>query len=516
MGLISGIFLGIVLGIALIAGWKHMMSYRSAKRIAKAVDIQVLGSLNRDDIKKICGDNCPEWISFPLYEQVKWLNKILAKMWPFIAEAASLVIKESIGPLLEEYKPPGISSIKFSKLFLGHVPPKIEGIRFQNLKKGQITMDIDLRWGGDPDITISVEALAASFPIQLRDFQLFTVIRAIFQLSEEIPCFSAVVVSLLSDPKPKIGYTLKAVGGSLTAIPGISDMIRDIVNSIVSDTLEWPQRIIIPFGEVPIDTSDLELKPQGMLKVTVIKASSLKNMEFIGKSDPYVCFYIRPKCKESTKVIDNNINPEWNEEFYLTVEDKETQFVTFEVLDEDVGQDKRLGIAKLPLVNLEAETSKEINLSLLSSLDELNVKESKDRGNLYLTVFYHEFTKEEQSAKVEEDKKRLMEDKGKMNESGVIESTMETLDGMADSGIELVGTGIGAGVDLVSTGAGAGAAAVGSGVNAGTGIVGSGLGAVGTGFGKAGRFMGKNIPGMGGAPKKTSGGTAPVAPKKSE
>lgn len=81
-----------------------------------------------------------------------------------------------------------------------------------------------------------------------------------------------------------------------------------------------------------VDTSDLELKPQGVLKVTVIKASSLKNTELIGKSDPYVCLYIRPKCKESTKVIDNNINPEWNEEFYLTVEDRETQFVTFEVL----------------------------------------------------------------------------------------------------------------------------------------------------------------------------------------
>lgn len=35
MGLISGMFLGIILGIALIAGWKHMMSYRSAKRIGK-------------------------------------------------------------------------------------------------------------------------------------------------------------------------------------------------------------------------------------------------------------------------------------------------------------------------------------------------------------------------------------------------------------------------------------------------------------------------------------------------
>lgn len=26
-------------------------------------------------------------------------------------------------------------------------------------------------------------------------------------------------------PKPRIDYTLKAIGGSLTAIPGISDMI---------------------------------------------------------------------------------------------------------------------------------------------------------------------------------------------------------------------------------------------------------------------------------------------------
>ncbi|XP_042977325.1 calcium-dependent lipid-binding protein-like [Carya illinoinensis] len=69
MGLISGVFMGMVFGIALMAGWKQMMRYRSTKRIAKAVDIKLLGSLNRDDLKKICGDNFPEWISFPAFEQ---------------------------------------------------------------------------------------------------------------------------------------------------------------------------------------------------------------------------------------------------------------------------------------------------------------------------------------------------------------------------------------------------------------------------------------------------------------
>lgn len=39
-----------------------------------------------------------------------------------------MVIKESVEPLLEEYRPPGITSLKFNKFSLGTVAPKIEGI----------------------------------------------------------------------------------------------------------------------------------------------------------------------------------------------------------------------------------------------------------------------------------------------------------------------------------------------------------------------------------------------------
>lgn len=42
------------------------------------------------------------------------------------------------------------------------------GIRVQSLTKGQIIMDVDLRWGGDPSIILAVEAaLVASIPIQV-------------------------------------------------------------------------------------------------------------------------------------------------------------------------------------------------------------------------------------------------------------------------------------------------------------------------------------------------------------
>ncbi|XP_028122583.1 synaptotagmin-4-like isoform X3 [Camellia sinensis] len=82
----------------------------------------------------------------------------------------------------------------------------------------------------------------------------------------------------------------------------------------------------------------------------------------IGKSNPYVVVYIRPLFKVKTKVIDNDLNPIWNQTFELIAEDKETQSLILEVFDEDVGQDKRLGIAKLKLIELEAKTPKEVEV----------------------------------------------------------------------------------------------------------------------------------------------------------
>ncbi|KAH0724099.1 hypothetical protein AABB24_017039 [Solanum stoloniferum] len=488
MGLISGIMMGMIFGIGIMAGWQHMMRYRSRKRIAKAVDVKLMASLNRDDLKKICGDKFPEWISFPVFEQVKWLNKQLSKLWPFVADAGEAIIKDSVEPILEDYRPPGISSLKFSKLSLGTVAPKIEGIRVQNLKKGQIIMDIDLRWGGDPNIVIEVDAVVASIPIQLKDLQVFTVIRVIFQLAEEIPCISAVVVALLSEPKPRIDYTLKAVGGSLTALPGLSDMIEDTVDSIVTDMLEWPHRIVVPIGGIPVDTSDLELKPQGKLTVTVMRATNLKNQEMIGKSDPYVVVYIRPLFKFKTKTIDNNLNPVWDETFELIAEDKETQSLLLEVFDEDIGEDDRMGVTKLPLNELESDTPKEIELRLLPKYDMLKIKDKKDRGTITIKILYHEFNKKEQLAALEEEK-RVIEERKQLKAEGVIGSSMEALDGAAA---------------LAASGAGAAGSGIGAGLGAGVRVVRSGLN-------KTKKFMGRTFTGQSTNHKKSDSHSPPAS-----
>ncbi|XP_028122582.1 synaptotagmin-4-like isoform X2 [Camellia sinensis] len=99
----------------------------------------------------------------------------------------------------------------------------------------------------------------------------------------------------------------------------------------------------------------------------------------IGKSNPYVVVYIRPLFKVKTKVIDNDLNPIWNQTFELIAEDKETQSLILEVFDEDVGQDKRLGIAKLKLIELEAKTPKEVEEQLAALEAEKMILEERKK-----------------------------------------------------------------------------------------------------------------------------------------
>lgn len=80
-----------------------------------------------------------------------------------------------------------------------------------------------------------------------------------------------------------------------------------------------------------LNISELELKPQGKLIVTVMRANDLKNKELIGKSDPYAVVYIRPLFKVKTNTIENNLNPVWDQTFEMIAEDKETQSLTIEV-----------------------------------------------------------------------------------------------------------------------------------------------------------------------------------------
>lgn len=78
-------------------------------------------------------------------------------------------------------------------------------------------------------------------------------------------------------------------------------------------------------------------KPVGILKVKVVRAFKLLKKDFLGASDPYVKLSLTGERLpgKKTTVKKKNLNPEWNEEFKLTVRDPSAQVLELHVYDWD-------------------------------------------------------------------------------------------------------------------------------------------------------------------------------------
>ncbi|KAJ6296294.1 hypothetical protein OIU76_027066 [Salix suchowensis] len=323
-------------------------------------------------------------------ELLDWLNQHLTKLWPYVDSAASGLIKASVEPVLEQYRPFILSSLKFSKFTLGTVAPQFTGVSIIEDGGSGITMELEMSWDGNPSIILGIKTrFGVSLPVQVKDIGFTGVFRLIFKpLVPEFPCFGAVCYSLRQ--KKKMDFTLKVIGGDISAIPGLDDAIQETIRNAVEDSITWPVRKVVPI--LPGDYSDLELKPVGILEVKLVQAKALTNKDFIGKSDPFAKLYIRPlpdKTKTS-KIINNDLNPIWNEHFEFVVEDASTQHLVVKVYDDEGLQaSELLGCAQVKLSELEPGKVKDVWLKLVKDLEVQ--RDNKNRGQVHLELLYCPF-----------------------------------------------------------------------------------------------------------------------------
>ncbi|KAL8158740.1 hypothetical protein V2J09_000277, partial [Rumex salicifolius] len=368
-----GVVIGIVCGIAAVILFLRCQNARSKQRSDLAATIAAFARMTVEDSRKLLPPPYyPAWVVFSESQKLTWLNAHLTKIWPYVDQAASLLIRESVDPILEEYRPVILSSLKFSKLTLGTVAPQFTGVSIIEDGGDGITVELEVNWDGNPNIVKNIG---------------FTgVFRLIFNpLVEEFPGFGAISFSLRK--KKQMDFTLKVVGGDLSSIPGIYDAIEGTIRDAIEDSITWPIRKVIPI--LPGDYSDLELKPDGILRVKLVQARHLTNKDLIGKSDPFTELYVRPihaKTKKS-KVINNDLNPIWNEHFEFVVEEKSTQILVVKIYDYDKIQDSELiGCAQFQLKDLQPGKVKEVWLKLVKDLE--IQRDNKNRGEVHLELVY--------------------------------------------------------------------------------------------------------------------------------
>ncbi|XP_052727554.1 synaptotagmin-5 isoform X1 [Vigna angularis] len=391
MGFVFGVVVGIVVGLGIIVGFVRCENARAAQRSQLATTIAAFARMTVEDSRKILPPQFyPSWVVFSSSQKLRWLNSHLTKIWPYVNEAASELIKTSVEPILEQYRPVILASLKFSKFTLGTVAPQFTGVSIIEDEGDGVTMELEMQWDGNPSIVLDIKTLlGVALPVQVKNIGFTGVFRLIFKpLVDEFPGFGAISYSLRQ--KKKLDFTLKVIGGDISAIPGLYDAIEGAIRDAVEDSITWPVRKVVSI--LPGDYSDLELKPVGILEVKLVQAKELTNKDIIGKSDPYAVVYIRPlrdRMKKS-KTINNDLNPIWNEHFEFIVEDVSTQNLIVKVYDSEGLQSSELiGCAQLRLAELQPGKVKDVWLKLVKDLE--IQRDNKNRGQVHLELLYCPF-----------------------------------------------------------------------------------------------------------------------------
>lgn len=204
MSFIAGLITGLVVGIALIVLFVRSENARSMRRTALATTIAAFARMTVEDSKKLLSPEFyPSWVVFSQRQKLTWLNAHLTKIWPYVDEAASELIKANLEPTLEQYRPMVLSSLSFSKFTLGTVAPQFTGVSIVEDGAEGITMELEMNWDGNPSIILDIKTrLGVGLPVQVKNIAFTGVFRLIFKpLVPEFPCFGAVSFSLRQKKK---------------------------------------------------------------------------------------------------------------------------------------------------------------------------------------------------------------------------------------------------------------------------------------------------------------------------
>jgi len=171
---------------------------------------------------------------------------------------------------------------------------------------------------------------------------------------------------------PTLDYNLGGMA-NVAEIPGISNMIRSVLDSIIRRGFVWPNRFsfFLPLESVTqLHKQGHTLpSPQGVLTMVIREGRDLvkKDKHLMGgKSDPYVVLNIgEKKVSFVDQYVDSDVNPVWNYVAEFPLEEPSGLELDLEVFDFDTGsEDDFMGRSSLNIENIVEAGSYEQWLTL--------------------------------------------------------------------------------------------------------------------------------------------------------
>ncbi|XP_075407615.1 extended synaptotagmin-1 isoform X2 [Tenrec ecaudatus] len=314
-----GLSVGFVLfGLALYLGWRRV---RDEKERSLRAARQLLDDEERLTAKTLYMSHreLPAWVSFPDVEKVEWLNKIVAQVWPFLGQYMEKLLADTVAPAVRGSNP-HLQTFTFTRVELGEKPLRILGVKVHpGQSKNQILLDLNLSYVGDVQIDVEVKKYF---------------------------CKAGVKGMQTLD----INWTGMT---NLLDIPGLSSLSDTMIMDSIAAFLVLPNRLLVPLVPNLQDVAQLRSPlPRGIIRIHLLAARGLSSKdEYVkglieGKSDPYALVRVGTQTFCS-RVIDEELNPQWKETYEVMVHEVPGQEIEVEVFDKDPDKDDFLGRMKL-------------------------------------------------------------------------------------------------------------------------------------------------------------------------
>lgn len=228
---------------------------------------------------------CPEWLKFPDYERVVWLNHIVSILWnPDLKSSVEEIFSEFLEKIVDEEKPKFLNTLQFRELNLGKMAPVISSVkvfptqrcascianykhRIKHKEEPYCFIDFTLIFSdGDPSIVFGSRSTKQFI---INNIQVKARFR--FKICEYVNClpgFSRVEISLLETPL--FNYNLSAFHIQLSSFPMIKKWFSNFFNEDVFGELIFPKSFPYEFDFERINF----LRATGQLRYYGLNASS--------------------------------------------------------------------------------------------------------------------------------------------------------------------------------------------------------------------------------------------------
>ena len=178
--------------------------------------------------------------------------------------------------------------------------------------------------------------------------------------------------------KAKVRVLIKEKSGKI--MEQVTHSLNELIDATQVEQTWFP---LSRGGELKINTTwkPVELEgasgaggytpPIGAIRVGIENAEDLRNLETIGKVDPYARLLVNGFERTRTAAIESTLNPTWNEIHYVTVSSP-NQKLTIEVMDvESHSPDRTLGSFDVKLTDLIQKMKEVITLNMLTRSKEV-------------------------------------------------------------------------------------------------------------------------------------------------